>query len=993
MRKIKWIRALTFVCASIFATGTLVTTGALAELAQKSSNQLAPSDLFTKTSGFTLQSNQDTPNYMRYGAVSKNGSVYRIDENSKEDYLEDWETNGVMVTTTVTNKKLYYANVLDVNSLTAEEEMLVFSPIVGSQGASEITDMEVMLEDVEDPNCYVSIRLLENQWWAQGTAIRVSANDISPVAYRWADPLGELSSYGSERCYIAYNGYTKDPGVTETMPVEAFRHRALKLHYDAATKTIYSTVQGDEKIPIVRLDDPHAVGYGNEWKGFTSGRVKLSIAVRSMKTTSASFMLFNVFGQELNGEEVKDTTAPVMHFDEVASETPKAEVGKPYPIYACVSEDAVSGETACNVTVKDPDGNAVAVENGYFTPQKTGVYALTYSATDKQNNQAEKTFSIIAQNGIEAISIVTEQGENSFLVGEEIALPQAIISGGAGAVSYDVEVKRVGGGATVSVKDGCFVPVLAGEYLAVYTAVDYLGNKKSQTLSYFVAERVKPLIMPVQQFMKLFDGIAVDVPVPEAYDYTSVIGNKLKATCEVTAQSADGSYSEKIENGVFTPTKAKFGSSVTFSYSVVCNGGVGEKEEFGYTVPLVDLPEQADGYFDYDTNVFATQYNKGGEAGYLSFITKTGVTGEQAFRFVNPVGAEGFELAFSVPATAKNFQSFTIKLRDSVDASIGFDMEVRAMTSGPDASTKLFVRSCGVDYAMSGTFNQLVNGNEVASGTPLNLKYVNGKIMDYAKKTVFVPSVNYDGKAFNGFPSKKVFIEIQFNGVTGKAGITLTKLSTQTLGAIYSLAEEGGNVYYVSTKFTDTIRPKIYLDEDIADEYKLGQKVCIPYARAYDVLSPHVDVLVSLIDPNGDYLFKNEVARKDMYFNLTSYGVYTLTFYAKDAAGRSQTETYTISAKDSLAPTLVVKSKDVLNMKVGNSVTLKDLQAKAIIQDEYDTEPQLYVMVIAPNYLITVLTEENPKFVFEKAGTYYIRWYAMDSNYNAVWKDVTVKVV
>lgn len=991
MKKIKWIKALTCICASMFATGTLVTVGAFADWGERSSNQFTPSDLFTQTSGFTLQANQDIPDYMRYGAVSKNGSVYTIDKNSKEDYLEDWETNGVKVTTTATNKKLYYSNVLDVNSLTAEEEMLVFSPIVGSQGASEITDMEVMLEDVEDPNCYVSIRLVENQWWVQGTAIRVSANGVTPVAYRWGDPLGELTSYGSERCYISYNGYTKDPGVTETMPVENFRHRAFKLHYDAATKSIYSTVHGGDKIPIVRLDDPHAVGYGNEWQGFTSGRVKLSIAVRSMKTTSASFMVFNVCGQELNGETVTDNTAPVMHFEKVSKETPKAEVGKPYPIYACTSEDLVYGAVDYTVTVQDPDGNAVAIENGCFTPEKTGVYSLTYSAMDGQNNKATKTFAITAQNGIEAISIITEQEENSFLVGDEIQLPKATLFGGAGSLSYSVEVKRVGGTA-ISVKNGCFVPTLSGEYLAVYTAVDYLGNKKTQTLSYFVEERVKPLIMPVQQFIKLFDGIAVDVPTPEAYDYTSVIGNKLKAVCEVTAQSADGSYAEKIENGVFTPTKEKFGNSVTFCYSVVCNGGVGEKEEFGYTVPLLDLPEQADGYFDFDKSIFGVQYNQGGEGGYLSFTTKTGVTGDQSLRFVNPVGAEGFELAFSIPANAKNFESFTIKLRDSVDASIGFDLEIRAMTSGPDASAKLFVRSGGVDYAMSGTFNQLVNGKEVASGTPLNLKYLNGKIIDYAKKTVLTPSVNFDGKEFLEFPSQKVFVEIEFNGVSGKAGITLTKLSTQTLGAIYTLAEEGGNIYYVATKFTDTIRPKIYLDEDIADEYKLGQKVVIPYARAYDALSPHVDVLVSVVAPNGDYLFKNQVARKDMFFDMTSYGPYTITFYAKDAAGRFQTETYTISAKDSLAPTLMVNSKDVLNMKVGSSVTLNELKAKAIIQDERDTSPQLYVMIIAPNYLMTVLTEQAPKYVFEKSGTYYIRWYAIDSNYNAIWKDVTVKV-
>ena len=985
-RRIKWIRVLTFAVMIALTLGTFTTISALNDL----SRMLKPSDLFTTVSGFTLQSNQDVPDYMRYGAVSKNGSVYKIDENSSDDFLADWETNGVKVTTTVTNKKLYFANVLDINSLTADEEMIVFSPVLGNQGNSEITDMEIILEDVEDPNCYMSIRLIENQWWAQGTAIRVSANGISPVAYRWGD-YGELSTYGSEACYISFKGYTQDPGFSETTPVEEFRHRAFKFHYDPVNKTLYSTVQGDKKVPILKLDDPHAVGYGNEWKGFTSGRVKLSIAVRSMKSTSASFMVFNVFGQELNGAEVVDNVAPVLQFEKAAKETPVAEVGKAYPLYKCQSEDAVYGALNCNVTVKDQDGNAVEVENGCFTPARAGIYEVVYSSVDGQNNQASKTFHITAQNGIQTISIDLDQDESSFLIGDEIKLPIATLSGGAGCLSYNVEVKRVGGEA-VSVKNGAFVPILPGEYHVTYTATDYVGNQKKQTLSYQVGERVKPMVVPVQQIIRLYDGISVVVPMPKAYDYTSITGAKLNAICTLTAQNADGSYSEVISGGVFKPTKARFGDSVTFRYVVECNGGVGQKEEFGYTVPLLDLPEKVEGYFDFDDAIFETQYNKGEDAGYLSFITKAGVSGNQSIRFVNPLGSEGFELAFSIPASATNFSSFTIKLRDSVDATIGFDLEIRPMTSGYDKNDKLFVRSGGVDYAMSGTFNKIVDGVEVASGIPLTIKYTNGKLIDYSKKTICTPTVNFDGKEFSGFPSKKVMLEIEFNGVVGKAGITLTKISNQTLGQLYRLVDNGDEVYYEPTKFVDSVRPQIYLDEDVADEYKIGQRVAIPYARAYDVLSPHVDVLVTLCDSDGNYLINNEVVKENMSFILTSYGAYTLTYSAKDAAGRPQTAVYTISAKDSLAPTLSLKSEANMSKKVGDRVTFEELYANAIVQDENDTNPQLYVMIIAPNYSMTVLSSKNSSFLFDKAGTYYIRWYAIDYSYNAVWKDVTVKV-
>lgn len=984
----KWIKALTFAIMITLSAGAFATISALNSL----SHGLKPSDLFTVASGFTLQSNQDVPDYMRYGAVYKNGSVYKIDENSADDFLADWETNGVKVTTTVTNKKLYFANVLDINSLTADEEMLVFAPVLNNQGNAEITDMEIVLEDVEDPNCYLSIRLLENQWWAQGTAIRVSANGISPVAYRWGD-YNELTNYGSEACYISFKGYTQDPGYSETTPVEAFRHRAFKFHYDPNTMTIYSTVQGDKKVPILKLDDPHAVGYGNEWKGFTSGRVKLSISVRSMKSTSANFMIFNVFGQELNGTEVVDSIAPVLQFEKAANETPIAEVGKAYPLYKCQSEDIVYGALTCNITVKDQDGNVVEVKNGSFTPTKAGIYEVVYSSADGQNNESSKTFQIVAQNGIKTISIDLDQSENSFLVGDEIKLPVATLSGGAGCLSYSVEVKRLGGSEAISLKNGAFTPVLPGEYHVTYTATDYVGNQKKQTLSYQVAERVKPMVIPVQKIIKLYDDISVVVPMPKAYDYTSILGAKLNAVCTLIAENADGSYSEKIENGVFKPTKAKFGDSVTLRYVVECNGGVGQKEEFGYTVPLLSLPEKVEGYFDFDKNIFETKYNEGDESAYLTFITKAGVKGNQSITFANPIGSEGFGLAFSIPASATNFKSFTIKLRDSVDSTIGLDLEIRPMTSGYDKDGKLFVRSGGVDYAMSGTFNKIVNDKEVSSGIPLNIKYVGGRFIDYSKKTILTPTVNFDGREFNGFPSRKVMLEIEFNDISGEAGITLTKISNQTLGQLYRLVEnDDGEIYYEPTKFVDSVRPQIYLDQDIADEYKIGQKVVIPYARAYDVLSPHIDVLVSLCDSEGNYLIYNEVVKENMSFILSSYGAYTLTYSAKDAAGRPQSVVYTISAKDSLTPTLSLKSEANLSKKVGESVTFEELSANAIVQDENDTSPQLYVMIIAPNYSMTVLSSKNNSFVFDKAGTYYIRWYAIDYSYNAVWKDVTVKV-
>jgi hypothetical protein len=295
----------------------------------------------------------------------------------------------------------------------------------------------------------------------------------------------------------------------------------------------------------------------------------------------------------------------------------------------------------------------------------------------------------------------------------------------------------------------------------------------------------------------------------------------------------------------------------------------------------------------------------------------------------------------------------------------------------------------------------LKDGEEVASNTPMRLQYVNGEIRDYTNATVFKPTVGFNGEAFEGFPSRKVYMEIEFGGVTGVAGITITKLCNQTLGAMYMAIEDNdGNTTYELASFEDAIRPQIRLDEDIPDEFVFGQTVKIPYARAFDVLSPHVDVKVTLKTPQGKYIYKAEVVTEDMSFVLDSYGAYSLKFEAKDSAGRPQSASYTIAAKDTVAPTVVLTCADSMELKIGATLLVKDLEKYAILQDNRDSAPLLTVMVITPEHEIVPLRQrlsEDDKlavedYTFIKAGTYLLRYYVTDASYNATWKDVTVVV-
>ena len=988
MRKKKKLLACFALCG-VLAFSAATMQGAVAE--EKIAENAGAAELWQEIENVTVEGNVDVPDYMKYGAFTnyQNTSViYTVDENSDEDYLEDWERNGVKITATAENKKVYFKNVLDVSALTYDEELLVLAPLAQNRGSVDFTEIEIVLEDADNPDNYLTITVLQSRYWNRGSAIRTGTADIKPMAYRWGQKTTtELSTYGVDVCYMSFSGYTQDCKETEEHSYEEFRFRPLKLLYDAEKKTVGFTYQGGQTYDVLDLDDKTVVGYGKEWSGFTSNRVRLSVCMKGFSSASASMMVLKVFGQEMNGEQITDTTAPVLKFSDAATVVPQARVGKAYAIYDCISEDLVSGAVDCDISVIAPNGQNTTITGKEFTPVQAGYHTLVYKAVDGAGNVAERRFEVLADYGLEPIKIEYVEEQNTYYVGDEVAIPTATYAGGAGMLKSEIQVCRVGGSEKITLQDGKFKPLLAGEYLITYKAVDYIGEMGVKTAKIEVLARTKPMLAPVQKLLRLFDGVAVEVPMPTAYDYTSAVGNKLNALCEVVVKNADGSYEERIENGIFTPTKEKFGDSVLFFYTVRCNGGVGEAEEFSYSVPLMDVPESVGEYFDCDLDEFTTEYNAAGESGFIRFLTKEGVTGQPSISFVNPLLANGFSVAFAVPGNAQNFQTVTLQLRDSANSQIGFDLELRAITEGSDVGRKTYVRMGGVDYAMNGTFNSIKDGNEVASITPMSLQYEDGQIIDYSKNVVCTPSVGFDGSAFKGFPSGKVYFSVVFNDVSGSAGITFVRICNQTLYADFTRKGE-------PRAFEDFISPSIVLDSILPDEFHLNETVNIPFARGYDELSTHMEVYVSLQSPNGQYLYKDEKIENVNSFQIDTYGTYRLRYYTKDDNGNDKETNYTIAAKDLYAPTLVYNGAETLTRSIGDELTYASAASKVIVLDERDESPQLFVLIIAPDLSVETLTETGVQtsYTFTRKGSYCLRYYAFDSQYNIIMKDVVITV-
>lgn len=156
------------------------------------------------------------------------------------------------------------------------------------------------------------------------------------------------------------------------------------------------------------------------------------------------------------------------------------------------------------------------------------------------------------------------------------------------------------------------------------------------------------------------------------------------------------------------------------------------------------------------------------------------------------------------------------------------------------------------------------------------------------------------------------------SGTSTGAGITIAGLVNQSFYANYWTSGENAGAL---RDFYDLSAPQIVLSSDLPDRYTLNQRVQIPSAAAYDVLSPYVEVTVSLQGPDGSMIFDNQPVSEGMAFTVSEYGSYFLEYRATDASGLGATRSYTIAARDYTPPTIALSAAS-LTGRVGQAVTL-----------------------------------------------------------------------
>ncbi len=334
-------------------------------------------------------------------------------------------------------------------------------------------------------------------------------------------------------------------------------------------------------------------------------------------------------------------------------------------------------------------------------------------------------------------------------------------------------------------------------------------------------------------------------------------------------------------------------------------------------------------------------------------------------RFKKPLAADGFNLQWNgVNDDEKRLESLIFQMADAQDENVS----LRA-TFGRINDVKTSIR-CNDD-----AIAQLIPSSTFkANKSEFNLVYDSAArvLTDSTNYTIHLATCE-NGQSFTGFPSSAIHLTMT---ITGKAGATFSLLSMN--------AQRFGKAFQ-----TDRVEPMICMPTDLT-KAMYRSEITIPAAAAYDVLSDHADLKLTVKTPEGESakdtsgnLLEDVDGTKEYQIKISEYGQYRISYIASDGENDTRPLGYRISVLDTGAPEIELNGEIDDTVTVGDTVVLPEIQAKDAAKSECTT----WVNVTHPSGYITC---ETDTFVPAEEGSYELRFYASDEYGNIAKKVVTM---
>lgn len=933
--------------------------------------------------GRTFRADKITPDVMgnytvEYSADTADG--YKTETKSFYAYKNLYETAGIkssvsygfheltpshaglMVSLSGTGTFLYN-KVIDLSEMTGADKLFSFYVTPEVPGEMDLYTVKVRFTDIYDPESYLTIVInASRDGIAHGVAYIQAGANFQPTTGLEANQnkIHRNNIFGFPANFTFY-GSDKNGASDENLLV----NNQIEIYLDYASKQLLSKYNSMGNNLIVDLDNPEH--FADLWPGFTTGEVTMSVTVENLLKSSANMVFTDIAGQQLSLNKLVDDQKPIVTVDDLGYDTmPNAVLGRPYPLYKCEAVDQYCGTLEASAKVYENYGSPAETEcdvvDGIFTPSHTGKYYVVYMATDWSGNVGDIVYEIqcVSEDEAPEIVLTVGQGETSGYVGTYIDLAEAEGSGGIGKVNVDVVVTDASGN-EVSVENGRFKPLSAGTFTVDYIATDYVLN--TETVSYTVQISVsdKPVFDSEANLPKyIVSGYEYKLPVLYAYDYNDG-GRQLPTT--VTVTDDDGTRSLGADNAAVFKVNAAGGSrDVKIVYTAENGNGA---TTLSYNLKAYNVYTDR-GLLDM-SKYFIGDGIKSDATSAAITLTADGSEENVSTEFANTLLAEGFGLIFNVDKNKSAMSNVNIWLTDSMNPAETVKLSfVKTMT------TALFRINDGTDYETKSTFS--------GSVTEFRLNYSNEehKIMADGSNYITIGSA-YGGAEFNGFTSGKVYMRIEFEGVTGPASILVSTLNLQPL----------------RDTPLDRVSPKVVIMGEYGGMHSIGDLAEIPMALVGDVLDPDVEAKVEVRDPSGnivtatDGTLLNKVSADRKYtIEIKEYGNYRVTFTSTDTAGVSTNPSFVISVDDKSAPVITLSRENAAAATLGQTVVVASATAEDNVTSAKDIVVRQYL--VTPSGTVIALT--GNAFVANEIGDYTVRYFAADQAGNFTVLDNVITV-
>lgn len=729
---------------------------------------------------------------------------------------------------------------------------------------------------------------------------------------------------------------------------------------------------------ISDLDDNNY--YSTLWFGFPSGKAKLTVSALNYNGTYANMCFTSILGIDLSAESFVDENAPEITVNTEYEEMPTAIVGGTYPVPTASALDEENGECKVGVSVwyeyANENKKSIDIKNGRFKVEKVGTYAIVYESVDHSGNVARKILWIratLSQN-VEKLSVEIESGYSTEIeVGTVQNIPNVTVFGGSGKVTTAFTLAN--GNEKFTVENGEFILEKAGEWTLTCTASDYVGSVAVSTLKLTAVTKNRPVIVSEPNLpIAYVSGGTYRLPQLSAYDYTS--GEKVEKVCSVEVSYGSASPTTVKSGEEFTPTVTESGDKVKLNY--VCDGVslyqreipviiVFDREEIGDTGNFRQVVA-TDKYFFTENNVsIVNRENLGGNQG-IKFTTNEEIESAKV-SFINAQLANSFSLNFFTVPNESKFDGVAITITDSLDK----DVSIKVILLKDDGQTKLVVGDTQIAllFDFDGSFS-----------ASYSVGFNNGKVVVNSATSITVTKTQ-SGKAFDGFPSGKVYFDIEMINAESGASLFLNEISRVKVAN-----NQDNTAPYVTTY--DTVSTSA-----LKDSVYVVQKVV-----ACDVLCPNVQSFLTVKRPDGTIAkskdgieLKNVDASVDYEIVMDAYGKYSVTVETTELNWRYSNVSYfeyAVEVVDGDAPIIEFKGKFKDTLRVGNTLTIPKFE----VTDGHSAQDKISVMIVItnPKGMPIYLYDNERSIVCEYKGEYKICIYAYDEAGNLAVFETTVTV-